>query len=295
MAIISNYEYLKPNSVDEALNLLEKYENSKIFAGGTDLLNMLKEGIIDPEALVDIKAIDEFKKLEYKEGILSIGSLVTFTELIDSQMIRKEFPMIMEVSETVASMGVRNRATMVGNICSAVPCMDSGSLLVVYEAKIHTISKDGKREIPALDFFVAPRRTALKHGEIVTHITIENKENKHSGAYGKLSRYKGEDLSQASISILALDNNKYKISFCSVGPVPTRATELEEIVNGNELTDEIIAKGKDIIPNIISPISDIRSTKEYRIHMCQVMFERGIKNARDRFNGKGTKYGTHLV
>lgn len=295
MAIISKYEYIKPNSVDEALNLLEKYENSKIFAGGTDLLNMLKEGIVDPDALVDIKAIDEFKKLEYKDGILTIGSLVTFTELIDSKMIRKEFPMIMEVSETVASMGVRNRATMVGNICSAVPCMDSGSLLVVYEAKIHTVSKDGKREIPALDFFIAPRKTALKQGEIVTHITIENRENKHAGAYGKMSRYKGEDLSQASISILALDNNRYKISFCSVGPVPTRATELEEIVNGNELNDEIIAKGRDMIPNIISPISDIRSTKEYRIHMCQVMFERGIKEARNRFNGNGTKYGTHLV
>ncbi|MBU1239223.1 FAD binding domain-containing protein, partial [Myxococcota bacterium] len=135
MAIAHEFNYEKPASLGEALALLSQYgTRAKILAGATDLAVQLKEGMVTPECLIDIKGLSELNSLEMRDGHLIIGANVTFQELAESALVEKELPMLCESSLTVASVGVRNRATIAGNICSAVPSLDSAPVLLVYDA-----------------------------------------------------------------------------------------------------------------------------------------------------------------
>lgn len=295
MPIINEFEYFKPATIPQTLKLLAKYKNSAILAGGTDLLNLLKDGSEQPEVVIDIKGLAALRKIKYANGRLQIGALVTFSELLESEIIRRHFPLIMETARTVGSPGIRNRATMAGNICSAVPCLDSGPLLLAYDAIVSTAGPAGKREIPVAKWFLGPRKTGLKPGEIVSGLTIPLPEAKHAGCFIKLGRYAGEDLAQASVLTMALAGNRFRIAFGSVAPVPFRAGRIEELLSGKELTVRLLAEAKDLVAAQISPITDLRATKEYRLHMCRVMLERSLQAAVERLAGKGPRYGGKLL
>ena len=134
MAITHEFDYLKPGTLREAVSTLRRHgPRACILAGGTDLVGLISDGMAAPETVVDIKGIPGLDRIEFKNTILSIGALVTFSDLLHSPVIAKKFPVIQEMAGWVASVGIRNRATMVGNLCSAVPCCDSGAVLLVYE------------------------------------------------------------------------------------------------------------------------------------------------------------------
>ena len=295
MAITQEYKYFKPASIDETLALLAEFKNSAILAGGTDLIVNLKEGIATPDAVIDIKGLDDFKKIEFRDNRLIVGALVTFAELLESKVVKNKFPLVMETCNTVGSMGVRNRATMVGNICSAVPSLDSGPLLSVYEAEVFVKSSSSERKIAVSNWFVGPKETSLKNGELVTGISIPFPAKKHAGCYVRLGRYWGEDLAQVGVSILAFSDNSYRIAFGAVAPVPIRAKKIEALLNGRQLDNSLIDRAKKVVPDEISPITDIRSSKEYRLHVANVMLERGLNAAYSRLNGGGPEYGTNLL
>jgi len=296
MIIAHEFEYFKPSSIDEAIKLLNKYgAKARILSGGTDLVVRIKDGFETPDAVIDIKGLDELKVLDFKDNKLIVGTLTTFNELIDSEVVKEKFPLLWESAKSVASMGIRNRATMVGNICSAVPSLDSGPALLLYEATVVVKGKDGERRIPIEEWFLGPRKTALKEGELVEYIEIPLPQKKHAGCYVKLGRYNGEDLAQVGVGVLVLSGNEYRVAFCAVGPKPTRAKKIESLLNGKELSDSLIEEAKKLVEEEISPITDIRATKEYRMHMAKVMLDRALKAAVERLNGKGPDYGTRLI
>jgi carbon-monoxide dehydrogenase medium subunit len=277
------------------VKLLAKYKKASVLAGGTDIINEIKAGIAAPQALIDIKGLAALKKIQFKNNKLLLGSLVTFSEIIASKQIKKHFPILIEIAEKVGSVGIRNRATMVGNICSAVPCMDSGPVLAAFEATIIVQGLRGKRKIKIADWFKGPRKTSLKKAELVTGIEIPLPKKKHAGCYVKLGRYAGEDLAQASVLVLALAGKSYRVAFGSVGPVPLRGFDIEDMLDGKSPDDDLINQAKELIPEIVSPITDIRATKEYRMLMCQVMFERALNAAVSRLAGDGPDYGVNLI
>ncbi len=296
MAIVHEFEYFRPEKIEDVIKLLGEYKSkARLLAGGTDLVVRIKDELEFPEAVINIKEVEELRKLEFIEGKLHIGALVTFTDLIDSDIVREQFPFFWESVKTIASVGVRNRATLAGNICSAVPSLDSGPALLTYEADIVVMGKEGERVISALDWFLGPRKNALKESELVCEIIFSLPERKHGGSYVKLGRYKGEDLAQVGLGILALEGNEYRLAFCAVGPIPKRAKKLEALLNGKPLTDSLIEEAKKLIPEEISPITDVRATKEYRLHVAKVMLERGIKAAVERIDGNGPAYGEKLI
>lgn len=296
MVIAHEFEYFKPKTLDETVELLVKYgSRAKILAGGTDLVGWLRDDFSKPEVLIDIKGIEGLSKIEFKDKILFIGPLVTFNMLIESEIIRKKYPLILEMSKTVASHGLRNRATIAGNICSAVPCCDSGPVLLVYNAEVHVNGSEGERRIPLSKWFTGPKKSALKEDEVVTGLSVSLPDKKHAGCYVKLGRYNGEDLAQASVAILALSDNRYRVAFGAVGPTPIRAKKIEALISGKQPVNKVIEEAMELVPREISPITDIRATKEYRTHMVKVMFERGVIAATERLSGKGPAYGTALI
>ena len=226
MAIAHEFDYLKPPTLREAVKVLARYgTRARALAGGTDLVGLISDGMIEPEAVVDIKGIPGLDRIEFKGGLLSIGALVTFSDLRESAVIARKFPVIREMTGWVASVGIRNRATMVGNLCSAVPCCDSGPVLLVYDAAVLVAGANGRRKVPLREWFVGPRKTVLKRGELATGVVVSLPKQKHGACFVKLRRYEGEDLAQASVTVLALAGNRYRIAFGSVAPRPIRGGE----------------------------------------------------------------------
>lgn len=296
MTIAHDLEYFRPKDFTAALALRAKYgHRAAPLAGGTDLIVRMADGAEHYEVIIDLKMLANLKILERRrDSALVVGALITFSELIDSPLVKKAYPVLWEAARHVASVPIRNRATMSGNICSCVPCMDSAPALMVHEASVLVTGKQGERSIPVAKWFVAPRKTTLQHDELVTGIALPE-IGKHGAAYLKMKRYRGEDLSQAGVAVLALPKNQYRIAYGSVGPVPTRATSIEKLLNGKKLTPALLAAAKKLVLREVTPITDIRASREYRMHMCQVMLERGLLAAASRLAGKGPQYGHDLV
>jgi CO/xanthine dehydrogenase FAD-binding subunit len=296
MAIVHEFDYLKPPTLREAVRILARYgPRARPLAGGTDLVGLISDGMATPEAVVDLKGIPRLDRIEFKNGVLSIGALVTFSDLRDSRIIARKFPVIREMTGWVGSVGIRNRATIVGNLCSAVPCCDSGAALLVYDAAVQIAGPVGKRKVPLREWFLGPRQTVLKRGEIATGVAVALPKKKHAACFVKLRRYEGEDLAQASVTVLALAGNSYRISFGSVAPRPIAAERIEAHLEGQPLSDNLVQEAVRLVPEEIAPITDIRATKEYRAHMVGVMLERGLRAAVARRDGGGPPYGTSLI
>jgi carbon-monoxide dehydrogenase medium subunit len=296
MAIAHQFDYVKPGNLREAVKTLARYgSRAQVLAGGTDLIGLISDDKLKPEIVLDIKGIPGLDRIEFKNGVLTIGALVTFSDLRDSPVIAKKFPVIREMTGWLASVGIRNRATMVGNLCSAVPCCDSGPILQVYDASMLVAGPAGKRKVALNEWFVGPRQTVLKRGEIATGVAVSLPKKKHGACFVKLRRYEGEDLAQASVTVLALAVNRYRVSFGAVAPRPIRGERIEALLEGQELTDGLIQQAVRLVPEAIAPITDIRATKEYRMHMVGVMLERGLRAAVSRLEGRGPEYGTSLI
>jgi carbon-monoxide dehydrogenase medium subunit len=296
MPLVRDFEYHRPTTLSEALALLSRFgEKAAPLAGGTDLVLNMKDEVKTPEAVIDIKKIAELSILGAAGARLSIGALVTFDALIESPFVRERFPLVWESSRTVGSCGLRHRATLVGNICSAVPCLDSAGPLLAYEAEVVTVSAKGERRIPIQKWFVNYKKTALNTDELVKCVEMSAPKNGHGGAYVKLGRYAGEDLSQVNVTVMKTAEKIWRVAFGAVSAVPLRALKIEAWLTGKDLDSESLSEAVRLIEEEIRPITDVRATKEYRLHMARVMFERGAKAAEARLTGKPPAYGESLL
>ena len=296
MTIAQVFDYQRPETLDEAAQILAAHGGDvRVLAGGTDLVAWLRDEVVAPDLLVDIKRIEGLDEIVDEGDAFSIGSLVTFTDLINSDPVRTRLPVISEMSATVASAGIRNRATLAGNICSAVPSCDAGPPLLVHGAVVHTFGAAGSRRIPIDGWFLGPRRTALTPGEIVTKVVIPVPPGGHGAAYVRLSRYEGEDLAQASVAILAPADHRFRIAFGAVAATPRRARLIESLLEGKALDPALVGEAMALVSEEISPITDIRATKEFRLRMAEVMLQRGLRAAVERLEGNGPSYGTNLM
>jgi CO/xanthine dehydrogenase FAD-binding subunit len=295
MTITRSFTYVKPGSLPEALALLAEHgRGAAVLAGGTDLVAWMHDDLVSPEVVVDLKGLRGLGGIALVDGTLHVGALATFTDVLRSPVVAAAFPVLAEMAGTVASVGIRNRATVVGNLCSAVPSNDAGPVLLAAGASLQVAEAKRERTIALADWFLGPRRTALGEGELVTGASIPV-PGRHGGCFLKLGRYRGEDLAQASVAVLALPGNHYRIAFGAVAPATLRAPALEAFLEGRGLDEATLATAADLVPAAISPISDIRASADYRTHMCRVMLLRALRAAAGRLNGDGPAYGTRLL
>jgi carbon-monoxide dehydrogenase medium subunit len=296
VAIAHEFDYVKPNSLSEAVSLLTRHgAGAQVLAGGTDLVGWICDELVAPEILIDLKGIPGLAEISWGGDALSIGALATFSDLLDSAVVREKFPLILEMAGTVASPGIRNRATLVGNIASAVPCCDGGPVLLVYEADLRVTGPKGERRIPVSEWFLGPRKTVLEPGEIVTSVEMRLPAEKCGSCFVKLGRYQGADLAQASVAVLALPDHKYRVAFGAVAPTPVRARRIEALLEGRPCEPALVTSAGQLISQETAPITDVRASKEYRALMLPAMFDRGLTAAVARLEGQGPPYGERLI
>lgn len=282
------FNYYKPKSLKEASEILLGYgEGAHILNGGTDLVVRMRDEITTPNAVVDIKGIKELYKMNYDgEDGLFIGACVKLTDMVHYGKVTENYRFLSDAAESIGAGQIRNLATMVGNNCNASPLADTSTPLLVLDAIVVIYGPKGNREISIHEFFKGVRKICLGPGEIVTGIKVPAYENV-DGVFMKNSRRKDMDLSTVCTSVGIINNNIH-IAMGAVAPTPIRAWEAEKFVKGKSLTDEIINKTASIATSESKPIDDVRSTKEYRREMVNVMVCRSLEKLREL---RGEDYG----
>lgn len=282
--ILPQFEYHAPSTLEEACRFLVELPNAKVMAGATDMIPPMKDKAFTCEHVIDLKKIPGLDYLEYdEEEGLKIGALTTLFTLETSELVKEKNPAVAKAAKYVASTQIRMKGTMVGNICNASPSCDSAPILVVMGAKILVTGVDGSREIPIDEFFVSPRKTTLKPGEIVTGIVVPPLQENESAAYIKHAVRKAMDLAIVGVAArIKVENGICVDAALGLGAVaikPVRAPEAEAVLIGKALTDDVIAEAAEVAKANVKPISDIRASKEYRADMIKVFTKRAVKEA----------------
>ncbi len=286
--MIKDFEYLTPKTLKEALTLLDKYKDEcKVIAGGQSLLILMRQGLVAPPYLVDIKGLSELSYIkDAKEG-LKIGALTTHRAIEKSPVIKKKFSVLAEMEERMASINTRNWGTIGGNICHADPAGDPIPVLIALNATLTTAGLKGERNMPVEDFCRDYFETALEPGELLTEIQVPPPPSRTGAAYTKFNVIES-DLATVgvavSVTLGAGDGvcQDIRIVLGASAPIPMRAKKAEAVLKGKRVTDNLLKEAGEVASTEAEPISDIYASAEYRRELVKVLVARVAKEASAR-------------
>ena len=284
MALPTQFNYFRPNTIEETLRLMSKFgAQSKILVGGTDLTSGVRSGkIVLPENIIEIGHVKELNFIDDAADIVNVGATTKLSEIISSPIIKSKVPILAEAVSSMASFQVRNMGTIGGNLCNASPAADTAPPLLVLDAMIEVMNIKSKRRIPIDQFFTGPSKTAAGPDEIVTKIQIPKQQPTDRWDFVKLGRRKALTLSIISIAALAkIVDNRFqdvKIALGAVAPTPLRAKKAETFLKGRSASEDVIDEASQIVRDEINPISDVRASKEYRREMAYTITKKMLMN-----------------
>jgi CO/xanthine dehydrogenase FAD-binding subunit len=280
------FELVTATDSQHAVALLAQHTPSvKVLAGGTDLMADLKFSTHAPNVIVDISRLEDLKEIAITEEGLSIGALVTHTQIMRSRIIREMFPALVDAAHTIGAVQTRNLGTLGGNLVTAVPSMDSGPTLVALDAEVTILGPEGSRRIPLTDFFVGPRKTVLKPYELLLEILIPKQSLNKPAHFLKFGLRKGQALALVNVAAsLWVDWEKHvfvapRIGLGAVAPKVIRAPQAEAYLVGRMITADAMAEAGRIAVGDAKPISDFRASAEYRRDLIAVLTKRALEAA----------------
>jgi carbon-monoxide dehydrogenase medium subunit len=285
-----NFDYLEPTTVAEACALLKQHAGeAKVFAGGSHLTILMKQGLYEPKSLVNIKKIPELKGIKYdaKEG-LTIGALVTHRELETSTLVKEKFPVLCEAEREVANIRVRNMGTVGGNLASGEPLTDLSQIFISLDGKARITGPNGQRTIAIEDLFVDFYTTSLAEDEILTQVVIPSLPARSGIEYIRFSSSSVVDKPSAGVAVrLTLETGSEmvqaaRIVLGCVGATPVRARKAEAVVTGKKLTSELAEEAGGIASQECSPTSDLRGSEEYKRAIVRTLVKRAAEKAYER-------------
>jgi carbon-monoxide dehydrogenase medium subunit len=287
---MKNFDYLEPKTVAEACALLKQHAGeAKVFAGGSHLTILMKQGLYNPKALVNIKKIFELKGISYdaKEG-LSIGALVTHRELETSGVVREKFPVLSEAEREVANIRVRNMGTVGGNLASGEPLTDLSQIFIALDGKVKIAGPGGERRIPVEELFVDFYTTSLSEDEILTHVVLPPLPLRSGIEYIRFSSSSVVDKPSAGVVVrLTLESGgdaiqTARIVLGCVGATPVRARKAEGLLTGKKLTAELAEEAGSIASQECSPTSDLRGSEQYKRAIVRTLVKRAAMKAYEK-------------
>lgn len=286
-AIKAPVEYHFPQSVEEAIRLLQKYDGqARIIAGGTDLLLRMEAEGYRPQALVDITRIPALKRLEVRDEQMVIGSAVTYSELLDFPPFTEGVPFFARAIRSIGGVQVRNVATLVGNITNASPAGDTLPCLYVLGATVHMRGPQGVRSLPVEQFILGVRRTALTPVEMVTHVTFPLPKVGWRGAFEKLGLRRAMAIAVVSAALMLKEVGdqvaEVRCALGAVAPTVIRVPELGVYLVGKVLDDEVIERAGQYAAHAARPIDDVRGSARYRTQAAAALVRRALRSLRGR-------------
>jgi aerobic carbon-monoxide dehydrogenase medium subunit len=283
-----NFDYLEPTSVSEACRLLKQHAGeAKVFAGGSHVTILMKQGLYQPKALVNIKKIPELKGIKFDgaEGLI-IGALVTHRELETSALVREKLPVLCEAEREVANIRVRNMGTVGGNLASGEPLTDLSQIFIAVDGKLRITSPTGQRTIPVEDLFVDFYTTSLAEDEIITQVVLPSLPPCSGIEYIRFSSSSVVDKPSAGVAVrLTLDKEAVQIArivLGCVGPTPVRAIRAEALFAGKKITPELIEESAAVAAQECSPTDDLRGSEGYKRTVVRTLVKRAARTAYER-------------
>ena len=277
------FDYVSPGSLAEVINLLTEHGTSaKLLAGGTDLLPRMKRRRSSPRVVIDLNSIVDLSFIAVRDNALHIGAGTRLAMLYESSVIRDKAAALADAIHVMSSPGIRNRATIGGNLCNAARCADTPAPLLVLDACVKLLGPDSERNVPIRNFFTAPgndrRKTVLRSDEVMTAVIIPLQAG--NSAFLKLGRGRGSSTSIISAAaFVAMANGKFKdvrIAVSAFGLTPIRSEKVEMALMGAPVNKKTIEQAAAKIKDEIKPITDIRASAAYRTDMAAVLIERAV-------------------
>ncbi len=278
--IPAQFEYHRPQSLDEALQVLAGTEDAKILAGGHSLLPAMKLRLARPQALVDLGRVPELKKIRQDGAELVLGAMVTHQAIEDSDLLRNKCPLLPEIAAVIGDAQVRNRGTIGGSIVHADPAADWPAAIVALDAQMEVLGPEGSRTIPASEFFVEMMQSAVQPNEILTAIRV--RPTKSSTAYVKFAQKASGFAIVGVAAIIDSDQRRVRLGITGAATKAFRATAAEEALEGKPLTPDNIGKAVDKADEGVETLNDIHASADYRAHLIRVNTRRAIDLALSR-------------
>lgn len=271
----------EPESVSEVSELLGRFgDSAKIYAGGTELLLAMKEGLVEYERLINVKKL-KCKDVTVENGALAMGALCTHRELETSRAINEKLPALAKLEHNVANVRVRQVGTIGGNICFAEPHADPGTLLIALGAKMLAEKSSSQREIEAEKFFVDAFETALEPDEVLTKIVVPVPSPTGRSAYLKFGYLERPSVGVGLTFNLNGQVSSMRIAVGCAGPAPRRVEEAEALLEGKsrEEAERNLAQAGAIAGRAAQAITDLHGSQEYKEHIVGVLLKRAFLSA----------------
>ena len=283
MHMIGTLQLVQPTTVQEASGSLADYgEKAKIYAGGAELLLLLRNGLLDAEVLVDVKKIEMLQRVTAENGVLRVGACVTHHALEKNALVRDHAPSLAYAESQVANVRVRNQGTLGGNLVFNDPHSDPGTVLLIHNASVTVGNEKRERRIALNDFFIDMYATALEPGELLLYVDIPALPAEMKSAYVRLHRYQRPTLGVAVGALMANGAiEELRLAVGCVGPKAERLPELQTKITGTKLSDaqRILAEEKNYLRDLLRPVDDLLGSAEYKLYMTGVMLGDALEEA----------------
>jgi carbon-monoxide dehydrogenase medium subunit len=285
-------DYFEPKTINEALALLAKHgAEAKVIAGGTDVMVDIKYKE-EPGCLINIKKIPGLGAIRENGGSLRIGALTTIRDLETSGLVRDKLPVLWEASHQFASLQIRNTATIGGNICRASPSGETLTPLLVLDAKAKIAFTDGEKTEPFASFFQGPGKSSVGSKGLLTGIDVPYPAQGSRGVYLKHAVRGAMDIAMVGVAVLITPDaaktslQDVRIGLGAVAPTPLRASKTESLLRGKPLTAALVKEAAAMAASEATPISDQRSSAEYRRWIVEALTRRGLEQTWKAATGK---------
>jgi carbon-monoxide dehydrogenase medium subunit len=276
------FDYYSPTTVEETIELLQKYGyEAKILAGGQSLLPMMKLRVAMPSILIDINQVDELHGWREENGYLRIGALTRHADLENERQLMERYPLLSKTAEWIADVPVRNRGTICGSLVHADPGSDWGAAMIALHADVEVIGPSGVRRVSIDDFFVDTFTTSLEVDEIASAVLIPSPIGRVGARYMKLERKAG-DFAIVGVALQVVKANDgtildVGIGLSACGDIPIRAKKAEEWLMGRPLDQETIQQASLLAQEEANPATDLRGSAEYKRDLVRVFVKRGLE------------------
>ena len=284
---MENFEYIEPKTLTEVCQLLGKNEEAKIMAGGSSLIMLMKNNLVTPDHLINLKTVSGLDNITYdsKNGA-RIGALATHQEVIDSPVIREYYPLLAEAGLKIASVGIRNQGTIGGNICHADPAADFPPALIALNATLKIVNSEGQRTMPVEALFIDYLESSLAHDEVLAEIQIPAPLPRTGWSFMELNKTSNSVAVVSVAAVISLESDgkcrQTNLVLGSAGMTPIKVEKATGILAGRKISPELIEKVAMEAQGISKPISNVYGSAEYKREMVRVLSSRALKQAISR-------------
>lgn len=281
------FEYYQPESLEEAYALMDEHQGrARYIAGGTDVMVRINQKALRPDALVSLRGLEELKGIMHNGGV-TLGSMALLRDIERDSFIARHYPALTRAVGWLANPQIRNVATLGGNLCNAAPSADGAPPLMVAEATLTIVGPDGTRDVPVKDFFLGPGETCMGPREILKAIHLPKPPDGAAMAFLKVGRTRQDLAIVNAAALLVMENGvckKCRLAIGAVAPVPLRLKKVEEMIEGREIDSDLLHHVGMAVKKEVRPITDVRSTEEYRRTVSGVLIRRAIGEALEMNN-----------